>query len=176
MNESIAKFYTDHFPEDTVIAGDAHQYLLDHYKEFDFIWSSAPCPSHSRARFWASKGGRYAPVFPDMKLYEEILFLKYYFEGKWVVENVNPFYDPLIKPTAKIGRHLFWSNFEIASIGFGDADIHSGKREDLQSAHGFDISGYQFTIRKDKILRNCVKPELGAHILRESKRVGMFTF
>ena len=108
--------------------------------------------------------------------YIEILFLKYYFEGKWVVENVNPFYDPLIKPTAKIGRHLFWSNFEIASIGFGDADIHSGKREDLQSAHGFDISGYQFTIRKDKILRNCVKPELGAHILRESKRVGMFTF
>jgi len=41
-NKSIAKIYKDFFPNDTVIVGDAHQYLLEHYKEFDFIWSSPP--------------------------------------------------------------------------------------------------------------------------------------
>src|SRR5680860_1285631 len=56
-DEETAKVYQDYFPNDKVIVGDAHQYLLDHYKEFDFIWSSPPCPTHSRARFWASKGG-----------------------------------------------------------------------------------------------------------------------
>ena len=46
----IAKAYQERFPNDKVIVADAHQYLLDHYKEFDFIWSSPPCPSHSKIR------------------------------------------------------------------------------------------------------------------------------
>lgn len=32
----IAKIYQDFFPDDKVIVADAHQYLLEHYKEFDF--------------------------------------------------------------------------------------------------------------------------------------------
>jgi DNA (cytosine-5)-methyltransferase 1 len=115
-NAEIAKFYKDHFPRDRVIVTDAHEYLLKHYFEFDFIWSSIECPSHSRARFWASKGKRYAPVFPDMRLYEEILFLKHYFDGLWVVENVKPYYKPLLEATADIERHLFWANFKISDI------------------------------------------------------------
>ena len=51
-DEELAKLYQERFPNDIVIVGDAHQYLLDHYKEFDFIWSSPPCPTHSRARYW----------------------------------------------------------------------------------------------------------------------------
>ena len=51
-DEELARLYQERFPKDEVIVADAHQYLLDHYKEFDFIWSSPPCPSHSRARFW----------------------------------------------------------------------------------------------------------------------------
>ena len=46
----IAKIYQDFFPNDKVIITNAHQYLLEHFKEFDFIWSSPPCPSHSRLR------------------------------------------------------------------------------------------------------------------------------
>jgi DNA (cytosine-5)-methyltransferase 1 len=165
-NESIAKFYKDHFPGDIVIIADAHQYLLEHYSEFDFIWSSINCPSHSRARFWASVSNkRYKPIFPDMKLYEEILFLKHYFKGLWVVENVNPFYEPLINPSVKIGRHLFWSNFYIKQINVKEACINRGNITEWQELHGFDISGYKFTSRRDKILRNCVNPELGLHIL-----------
>lgn len=38
----IAKIYQDFFPNDKMVVGDAHQYLLGHFNEFDFIWSSPP--------------------------------------------------------------------------------------------------------------------------------------
>ena len=49
-DRDIAKIYQDFFPNDTMIVIDAHQYLLEHYFEFDFIWASPPCPTHSRLR------------------------------------------------------------------------------------------------------------------------------
>lgn len=166
INPSIAKFYSDHFPDDVVIIADAHQFLLNHYSEFDFIWSSVNCPTHSRARFWSSRPNeKVKPVFPDMKLYEEILFLKHYFDGLWTVENVVPYYQPLIDPTIKIGRHLFWSNFNIRFIKVNEADVKNGSQDDWQRLHGFNISEYKFTTRRDKVLRNCVTPTLGLHIL-----------
>lgn len=163
---SVAQFYADHFPNDIVIVGDAHEYLLHHYHEFDYIWSSPPCPSHSRARFWASRpNDKVKPIYPDMRLYEEILFLKNYFDGKWSVENVVPYYDPLIDPTRKLGRHLFWCNFELIKFDSNDADCTGGDVQEWQELHGFDISSYKFDQRRDKILRNCVEPELGRHVL-----------
>lgn len=164
LNPEIAKFYSDHYPHDKVIVADAHDYLLNHYQEFDFIWSSVNCPTHSRARFWAAKGGKFKAVFPDMKLYEEILFLDNYFDGQWTVENVKPFYTPLLPPKAEIGRHLFWSNFRIHKTAFVEADINRGNIGEWQALHEIDISGYKFSTRKDKLLRNCVHPELGLHV------------
>jgi DNA (cytosine-5)-methyltransferase 1 len=112
LDPELAKLYQDRFPDDKVIVADAHQYLLDHYKKFDFIWSSPPCPSHSRARYWGCKNGEMTtkPIYPDLKLYEEIIFLNNYFNGKYCVENVIPYYEPLIK-AQKRGRHLYWTNF-----------------------------------------------------------------
>lgn len=98
--EDIADVYRHYFPDDTLVVGDAHQYLLDHYREFDFIWASPPCQTHSRARFWRSKNNeKIETKYPDMKLYQEILFLKHYYDGLWVVENVKPFYEPLMLPS-----------------------------------------------------------------------------
>lgn len=166
FDPSIAKFYQDHFPKDIVIVGDAHDYLLNHYDEYDFIWSSVNCPSHSRARFWSSKpNDKVKPVFPDMKLYEEILFLQHYFEGNWSLENVIPYYGFLIQPSIVIGRHAFWSNIKILDFESNDADIKNGNIDEWQNLHGFDISEYSFNQRRDKILRNCVNPDLGKHIL-----------
>lgn len=112
LDPELAKLYQERFPDDKVIVADAHQYLLDHYKKFDFIWSSPPCPSHSRARYWGCKNGEMTtkPIYPDLKLYEEIIFLNNYFNGKYCVENVIPYYEPLIK-AQKRGRHLYWTNF-----------------------------------------------------------------
>ena len=117
LDEEAARLYQERFPNDIVIVADAHQYLLDHYKEFDFIWSSPPCPSHSRARYWNSSNYDTAtkPIYPDMMLYQEILFLQHYYRtGKWVVENVIPYYEPLIA-SQKRGRHLYWTNFNLPS-------------------------------------------------------------
>jgi DNA (cytosine-5)-methyltransferase 1 len=104
----IAAIYKDLFPNDKVIIADAHKYLLEHFEEFDFIWSSPPCPSHSRMRLLRAEKGDMVK-YPDMKLYEEIILLKFWFEGDWVVENVVSYYEPLIKPFV-IDNHYFWSN------------------------------------------------------------------
>jgi DNA (cytosine-5)-methyltransferase 1 len=168
LNKDIAMVYKDFFPKDNVIVADAHQYLLDHYKEFDFIWSSPPCQSHSSFRF--NIGVRYErvkPEYPDMRLYQEILFLQSHFKGKWAVENVKPYYEPLIQ-AAQLQRHLFWANFQIPKKEFKEDIIRSAQIPDLQRLHGFDLSKYKI---KDKrqILRNCVNAELGLYLLECSK-------
>ena len=171
FNPEIAAIYHDFFPNDTVIVADAHQYLIEHYKEFDFIWSSPPCPTHSRMRFFTTKFETGDPrrdrdvKYVDMKLYQEIILLDNYHEGMFIVENVKPYYDPLI-PGRSMGRHLVWCNFKVNEYREkSGADIRLATRSELQDAHGFDISGYKIKHRKDTILRNCVDPELGLHIL-----------
>ena len=164
--EDIADVYRHYFPEDKVVVADAHQYILDHYEEFDFIWASPPCQTHSRARIWGFKNNnKVEKKYPDMKLYQEILFLQHYFKGKWVVENVNPFYEPLIKPTKELGRHLFWCNFYIRQTELKEADINRGTRKELSELHGFDLTNHKIKTRKDQIYRNCVHPHTGLHIL-----------
>lgn len=160
-NKRIAKIYHDFFPNDVIIIADAHQYLLEHYKEFDFIWSSPPCPSHSRTRYMQKK-----KVYPDLKLYQEIIFLKQWFRGKWIVENVIPYYNPLIPPSFTLHRHLLWTNFFISDIKQKSLKTCKLKkeREFLQIKFGFNLDKYS-GIDKRLLLRNCVVPELGKHIL-----------
>ena len=157
----IAKIYQDFFPNDKVIIVDAHQYLLDHYKEFDFIFSSPPCPSHSCVRKITEHQNK--PIYPDMKLYQEILLLKHYFKGKYCVENVISFYEPLIPPQ-KFAQHYFWTNFLITPFDTGKSREHKGTIETLQKRKGFNLCGIK-NIDKRTILRNCVEPEVGLHIL-----------
>lgn len=161
-DQQTAKVYQDYFPNDTVIVGDAHQYLLDHFKEFDFIWSSPPCPTHSRARFWGYSQDR--PVYPDMSLYQEIIFLQNHCECKWVVENVIPYYDPLI-PAKEIDRHLFWSNFVIPH--YPKTKYLGNHLPQLEAEYGFKVSGP----KRKKILRNCVNPKVGLHIMNHARGI-----
>jgi DNA (cytosine-5)-methyltransferase 1 len=162
IDKDIAKIYQDFFPQDKMIIGDAHQYLLEHFKEFDFIWSSPPCPTHSRIRqFSAVARGQNEPVFPDMKLYEEIIFLMHNFKGKWVVENVISYYEPLIKPQ-ELASHYFWTNFPLGSRKI-ESRGHNATMKVRQELKGFDLTNYE-CIDKQKILRNCVEPETGLHI------------
>jgi len=105
------------------------------------------------------------PIYPDMNLYQEILFLQGYYDGDYVVENVNGWYDPLIEPQ-KRQRHYFWSNFQIPPIDLSKSNIYEGTVSEWESDLGFDLSKYDLTHNKRrKILRNCVKPKLGEHIL-----------
>jgi len=163
-NPEIARAYKDFFPRDELILTDAHQYLLEHYKEFDFIWSSPPCQSHSQIRKnVAFARGQAKEVYPDMRLYQEILFLKHYFKGKWVVENVMGYYEPLIKPQ-RSGGHYFWSNFHISNKTRVSRAIECGRNSEYIKITGFELKGYKFGKRKDQVYHNCINSELGLHI------------
>jgi len=176
----IAEVYKDLFPDDEVIVGDAHKYLLEHFKEFDFIWSSPPCQSHSVCNHFLKGQGIYR--YPSMSLYEEIIFLKYFSKCKWVVENVKPSYDPLISPQY-VGRHAFWSNFFIKEIKIdyqiGTMNIKASKGSqrkaiirEAQIPELMDLHGLKdFNVKnKRQVLRNCVLPRLGLHILNSAKQ------
>jgi DNA (cytosine-5)-methyltransferase 1 len=169
LDPFLAEMYQKRFPNDTVIVGDAHQYLLENYQDYDFIWTSPPCPTHSRARQWTSSSEKtnVDPVYPDMKLYQEILLLEHYFKGKYVVENVIPYYKPMI-PAKKRGRHLYWTNFNLPSaLSDRKVRIADGKDEikKLCAFHEIDLSEYHGTQRKDKVARNLVDYEAGKTIL-----------
>ena len=174
-NPKIAKAYKKFFPKDKVVVEDAHEYLLEHFEEFDFIWSSPPCPTHSRMRAMFKKmptrKDKIPNLYPDMKLYQEIIFLKEWFKGKWVVENVKPYYEPLIRGQ-ECHRHLFWSNFNIQKNKFlpNTLDIKTGKRD-----IGFDLNGIDVGHRKDQVLHNCVEPELGLHIFNSAYKSKQLT-
>jgi len=165
LDPELAIMYQERFPNDTVIVADAHQYLLDHYKEFDFIWSSPPCPSHSRARF-AGYGDAY-PVYPDMKLYQEIILLDNSFKGKYVVENVIPYYEPLI-PAKKRGMHLYCTNFNIPTVLSERKSVGMESKGEINQwceFHDYDFWSYKGKQRTDKIARNLVDYEAGKTIL-----------
>ena len=166
-DEELARLYQERFPNDKVIVADAHQYLLDHYQEFDFIWSSPPCPSHSKARFWGfGKNGK-KPIYPSMSLYEEIIFLQHHFKGKFVVENVHPYYEPLI-PAQDRGRHLYWTNFNLPKKLSNKNNtnlIQQSSIGKLSQFHNYDFKKYKGKQRQLKIARNLVYYEDGKTIL-----------
>lgn len=166
LDPKIAEIYKHFFPNDTVVVADAHQYLLEHFKEFDFIWSSPPCSTHSRINTLLINGKGIKPRFPDMKLYEEVIFLQHFCKVPWVVENVKSYYNPLIIPYIS-GRHYYWSNFNIPDLGKSNK-VRNDKGSTLnvkmkdRNIIVNDFCGY----KKDKrtLLNNCVEPEIGLMI------------
>lgn len=169
-DEETAKVYKDYFPNDKIVIDDAHKYLLKNYENFDFIWSSPPCPTHSDMRRCGVKRGQYKAKYPEMELYQEIILLKNFAPDntKWVVESVIPYYQPLI-PGKKIHRHLYWSNFKI-----GNFEVTSNRKHmDINGSskvYGFDISDTGIRDKR-KALRNMVDPEIGKHILNRAKGI-----
>ena len=112
----------------------------------------------------ASKGGSYDAILPDMDLWAEIIFLQHFAnKQKWVVENVKPYYEPLIQPTVKLGRHMIWSNFYIPEINIKDGLTHNERGTHHKGY--FDLSKFKLKHRKDQIIRNSVDPNIGEHIL-----------
>ena len=183
LNPDIAAIYQDFFPNDNVIVGDAHTYLLEHYKEYDFIWSSPPCTSHSRMN---KNFGRVKYI--EVNLYQEIVLLSSWFKGKYCVENVIPYYKPLI-PAIQRHRHLYWANFPITPTGksnppkqmFGLNGTKSKQYKKGQSElttikldkprYGFDLSEVEINHRKDQLLRNLVNPSEGLYILNCARNI-----
>lgn len=173
---AIAAVYQRLFPNDTVIVGDAHQYLIDHYSEFDFIWSSPPCQTHSKMMKATRHKTKNTIRYADLSLYQEIIFLQHHFKGKWVVENVVPYYDPLIAGQ-RIGRHLFWTNGgnlnDIENIkspkNFSKLATVPAKKTmmDWLDIHYDENIYYKGNHCPVQILRNCVHPKMGLQIFEK---------
>ena len=168
LDEEAARLYKERFPNDKVVVADAHQYLLDNFKEFDFIWSSPPCPSHSKVRITQKTRENFKFLYPDLKLYEEVIFLDNFFKGKYVVENVTPYYEPLV-PAQKRGRHLYWTNFTLPNdINErklnGTLCLMKNEIDTLCEFHDYDFKKYKGEQRLDKMARNLVDYEAGRTI------------
>lgn len=168
LDPAIADVYRTLWPNDTVIVADAHQLLLDHYREYDFIWSSPPCPTHSRMVPVNAAQDR-AIRYPDMTLYQEIILLQHHCKGMFAVENVIPYYKPLIRPTIELQRHYFWTNFHVTRkyIDKGYSGAHNYGLTNLsymQLEKAYKIELPKDAVNKVKLLRNAVIPELGRHV------------
>jgi len=165
-NKEIARLYKKRFPQDTVIVADAREYLLKHLMDgWDFIWASPPCLTHSKI----NTDGNRPPMYPDMSLYEIIIMLSNnWYRGKWVVENVVPYYKPLIKPSNKIGRHLFWCNFVVGNAVLLKAEKVSITMQSGNNRYGFVLKGVKMEGNKRRILRNLVDPMIGKTILEQA--------
>jgi DNA (cytosine-5)-methyltransferase 1 len=167
----VAAAYKYLYPEDTLIVGDAHQYLLKNYQNFDFIWSSPPCQSHSRMNYWLPA---HKKIYVDLSLYQQVIFLREFFRGSWVVENVNPYYLPLVAPDKRIGRHCFWTNFSISDFeieqipGFINLDTPEDK-ESIMKWLGirYDKNIYLSGKSYLQVFRNCVHPDIGLSIFND---------
>ena len=168
----IAKVYCHYFPNDTLVIADAHQYLLDHHSEFDLVWASPPCPTHSVTNNFLNAQGHIR--YPAMELYQEIIYLQHFHKGLYLVENVISYYQPLIEPQ-KRGRHYFWANFKMPEYSNDFVQIGTMNQKarltiarseirDFERELGYDLSSFDLDDSR-KILRNCVVPELGLAIL-----------
>jgi len=158
-DKEIAQTYQRSFMNDTVWIQDAHKYLLDHYKEFDFIWSSPPCQTHSGTNNFLNAQGIIR--YPDMKLWQEVIFLNHFCKVPWVVENVKSYYEPLLKPQT-VGRHYLWSNFII-----GDIPV----KHDIGTMNRGASKICQNKATKSQTQRNCVNPKLGLHVFNSAFKV-----
>jgi DNA (cytosine-5)-methyltransferase 1 len=172
----LGSWYQKQYPEDNLVQADAHQYLLHHFAEFDFIWSSPPCVTHTRM---AISGRNKSPRYVDASLYQQVTLLRHWFDGKWVVENVKPYYRPWITPDGVIGRHYFWSNIDLFGIpmvapfrkSLEDTGTVADARE-LAAWLGIPMPPtiyHRGNHDPAQVLRNCVHPLVGADILDRSR-------
>lgn len=108
LDPRVAAEYLRRYPNDVVIVGDAHAYVLEHGHEFDAVWTSPPCPSHSRLALNVAARKGVAPS-PDPRLWAEIEHLCG-LEKAYVVENVHVYYTPPIPPDLVTDRHYYWTS------------------------------------------------------------------
>ena len=146
-----------------VIQRDAYTFTKDELREYDFIWASPPCQSHSRAQvIWKRRK-------PDMRLYT--LICKLHQVGKpFIVENVVPYYKPPIMWDYKIDRHIFWTNLDLSDVrvNIKRKPIYKMSLHELAEYHGIPYK-YVRIYKGDKrqALRNIVNWRISYAIAKQ---------
>lgn len=165
IDERIALEYARRYPNDRVLVEDAHQFILENATSFDAVWTSPPCPTHSRIM----RSKRVKPT-PDPRLWEEIGFLRQ-LEISYVVENVHTYYDPPIAPDVVTPRHYYWVSFApplIAGHGiYGLIKTRGSNRprpDSLAAAYGIPAPAPGAVSDRLATMRNAVVPSEGLQI------------
>jgi DNA (cytosine-5)-methyltransferase 1 len=177
INQDLCKELERLFPYDNVFNQDAHKYLEflaleNHLDKYDIIWSSPPCQTHSRMKRINSKK-YHKSSYIDPSLYQQIILLKYNFNGIYFVENVKPYYG-VIFDGIEIGRHVIWSNIDVNDIGFRyNKKLFDLSIEELQKEYGIKLSKniyleYPKGHDPKQVYRNAVHPTLGELIFRRA--------
>lgn len=189
FNSVIAKIYQKRFPSDKVLVQDVFAFLQDtKLDEYDFIWASPPCQTHSHMQLFTKKD-RLPKLQETLGL---LLWLNRAFKKPFVIENVVPWYGILkVKfqnlHTVIIDRHLFYSNFIIPGRLQQKGKNRHGKiggimretREELLKKYFLrtwiidDLKGVH---DKDQIIRNCVDPKLGKYILDQVQKPELLNY
>jgi DNA (cytosine-5)-methyltransferase 1 len=174
MFQDIANVNRLLHPDDEVIVADTFQHFQENHEKYNFAWFSVNCQGHSKMVKATRHNVNKIP--PVTELYGLIIFLTHFYKGDWVVENVVPFYKPLIEPTLRVGRHLFWSNKPLFGIedvkrptGFINKATKKGADE-LKKWLGLEFEWYVYYKGNHcpaQTLRNCVHPKLGVQIFNQ---------
>lgn len=177
IDEIIAKIYRERFPHDVLWVTDVFDFLLKFdINLYDFIWASPPCQTHSQMQKF-NKGK--IPIPEMQEIYGLKVWLDWNFKGKYVIENVQPYYKTPINPTARIDRHCFWANFHIKSRRFREKRSGHGRLEYshimrdnkeklITIAMLEDVKEHVLSLPERfhvQIIRNCVDPRIGKYIL-----------
>ena len=118
-----------------------------------------------------------------MIIYQQIILLELVskgenprFKGKYVIENVVPYYDPLI-PAHKRGRHLYWTNFNLPNtLSNRKSPVFGNSTDELNKLcefHDYNFKQYKGKQSTVKIARNLVEYEAGKTILQTA--IGVMT-
>lgn len=165
INQDLARVYHQFYPEDLIIVDDVYKFLKrNELNKFDFIWASPPCTTHT------CMTGANKRLVPDVTgIYGLKLYFDSVYQNAYVIENTQPWYQPLIQPSVKLDRHYFWSNFFIPCGNFAprrEKKYTSLTNPELLKFHNIpNFRLYDKTLRKEVILRNCCHYSIGEHIL-----------
>lgn len=166
LDERIATEYARRYPSDTVIVGDAHTYVLEHTPEFDAVWTSPPCQTHSRFNY-SVKGMKNREVKPpDPRLWAEIAHLRT--SGvNYVVENVHTYYDPPVPPDVVTMRHYYWVSATPLLLSHAYTGIpisNKGRVDNMVAAYGLPAIPVGAVKDSRVAIRNAVVPTEGYEI------------
>jgi len=149
-------------PHSKTVLEDAWLISDDRLLQYDFVWASPPCESHS-VLCWKRKD----KPKPDMRLWWLIRRLRK-LKVPFIVENVRPYYGTILKPTAKAGRHLLWSNLSLKSVQLNSNvtfyDIHN-RRDALVEYHG--LPGWVARVATRDMLRDMMHPQLSYKLAKQ---------
>lgn len=163
-------------PRSTVICADVKDWL-DKITDFDFVWASPPCQTHSILNFSNKATGKKTNLV-DWSLWHVIDHLQRTENVSYVVENVLIWYNEPFKHNFNLDRHYFWTNLSLLSFEYQKRTKDWGYLS-VKGWKEYHQVEHAITGNKRQQLRNCLHWSIAAGIFEqflEPKQKQLTTF